>query len=95
MTADVRAPVQNCEVECSAVNNKIHCIIGGIFCRFTKEAAVLGFLDARIRDVLVSPGTPQSFHDATCTFDPDRRGSPENHNGFSLINSFNSFPALK
>ena len=66
MTADVRVPVQDCEVEGAAVNNKIHCIIGGIFCRFTKEAAVLGFLNARIRDVLVSPGTPQSFHDATC-----------------------------
>jgi len=40
MTADVGIPVQNCEIESAAVNDEIQRVIGGIFCGFTKEAAV-------------------------------------------------------
>jgi hypothetical protein len=66
--------------------------MGGIFLRFTEDAGVLRLAGA----VFVMYSSLQGLHSLSTTrpvFGSDERG--ENHKGFSLINSFNSFPALK
>jgi hypothetical protein len=65
MTADVGVPIENYEIVKAAMNNQVFRIVGWIFLRFTEDAGVLKLVGAGIRDVLVSPGAPQSFHNAT------------------------------
>lgn len=65
MTADVGVLVENYKVVKAALNNQIIRIVGGMFLRFTEDAGVPGLAGAGIGDVLVSPGAPQSFHNAT------------------------------
>jgi hypothetical protein len=48
------------------MNNQALGIKGWIFLRFTEEAGGLRLAGVAIRDVLESPGAPQSFHNATC-----------------------------
>ena len=63
MTADVGILVENYEVVKAAMNNQVLRIGGWIFLRFTEDAGALRL--AGIGDVIVSPGAPQSFHNAT------------------------------
>ena len=65
MTADVGILVENYEVVKAAMNNQVLRIGGWVFLRFTEDTNVLRLVGAGIRDVLVSPGAPQSFHNAT------------------------------
>ena len=66
MTAGVGIFVENYEVVQAAMNNQALGIMGWTFLRFTEDAGVLRLAGAGIRDVLESPGAPQSFHNATC-----------------------------
>jgi hypothetical protein len=66
MTAGVGIFVENYEVVNAAINNQALGIMGWTFLRFTEDAGVLRLAGVGIRDVLESPGAPQSFHNATC-----------------------------
>jgi hypothetical protein len=66
MTAGVGIFIENYEVVQAAMNDQALGITGGIFLRFTEDAGILRLAGAGIRDVLESPGAPQSFHNATC-----------------------------
>jgi hypothetical protein len=65
MTADVGVFVENYKIVQTPMNNQIPEIFGGIFLRCTEDADILRLGRAAVRNVLVSPGTPQSFHNAT------------------------------
>ena len=66
MTTGVGIFVENYEVVPAAMNNQALGIKGWVFLRFTEEAGGLRLAGVAIRDVLESPGAPQSFHNATC-----------------------------
>ena len=65
MTADVGILVENYKVMKAAMNNQTTRIVGWISRRFTEDARVFRLVGVGVRDVLVSPGAPQSFHNAT------------------------------
>src|SRR4029434_7485945 len=90
VTGCVRILIEDDKVVLRPMDHKGLIIPGRIPLRFTENAGVLRCIGGDFTDVFVSPGTPESFHDVT--YD---KGLPRDHNGFSLINSFNSFPALK
>ena len=75
MTADVWILVENYKVVRALVNDQAGGIVAWFLLRFTEYTGALRVVGAGVRDIFVSPGTPQSFHNATYLTDMDQRGS--------------------
>ena len=65
MTADVGVSIEDYEIITAAVQDQIGNVVAGSFPGGAEKAGILSRLfRIGLADVLVSPGTPQSFHSA-------------------------------
>jgi hypothetical protein len=66
MTADIGIEIKNYEVVSGAVQNEIMLVIGCVLLGLAEDAGTaLRQIGSGCSDVLVPPGTPESFHKQT------------------------------